>query len=216
MGEWWTYSLSDFLMFSPRTYRWLFELMNAQAWPAQPVLLAAGLAAAIAAARSRAQAALPVLLALAWALVAGVFFVRHYATINWAAPSIAIAFALQAAGLAVLALRPRTAPGRGALALIAFGLLLQPLVGLLLGRPLAQAEVFGLAPDPTATVTLGLLAATRERWTAVLWIVPLLWCVAGALTLWTMGDRDALLMPAVAAAALVLRLRPRRPPAPSP
>ena len=35
MPEWWTYSLSDFLMFSPRTYYRLFELHNAAIWPAQ-------------------------------------------------------------------------------------------------------------------------------------------------------------------------------------
>ena len=31
MSEWWTYRLSDFLMFSPRTYHRLFELHNAEA-----------------------------------------------------------------------------------------------------------------------------------------------------------------------------------------
>ena len=43
MSEWWTYSLSDFLLFSPRTYRRLFELYNAQVWPAH--LVAVGLGA---------------------------------------------------------------------------------------------------------------------------------------------------------------------------
>ena len=28
MSEWWTYTLSDFLLFSPRTYHRLFELHN--------------------------------------------------------------------------------------------------------------------------------------------------------------------------------------------
>jgi hypothetical protein len=28
MSEWWTYSLWDFLLFSPRTYYRLFELYN--------------------------------------------------------------------------------------------------------------------------------------------------------------------------------------------
>src|SRR5262245_64197596 len=44
MPEWWTYSLSDFLMFSPRTYYRQFELLNAEVWPAQVVALALGLA----------------------------------------------------------------------------------------------------------------------------------------------------------------------------
>ena len=44
MSEWWTYSLSDFLLFSPRTYYRLFELYNLAIWPAQILALALGLA----------------------------------------------------------------------------------------------------------------------------------------------------------------------------
>ena len=44
MSEWWTYSLTNFLLFSPRTYYRLFELYNAQVWPLQIVTLALGLA----------------------------------------------------------------------------------------------------------------------------------------------------------------------------
>ena len=43
MSEWWTYRLSDFLMFSPRTYWRLIENYNQAIWPAQVVALAAGL-----------------------------------------------------------------------------------------------------------------------------------------------------------------------------
>ncbi len=35
MSEWWTYTLSDFLLFSARTYYRLFELYNRDVWPAQ-------------------------------------------------------------------------------------------------------------------------------------------------------------------------------------
>ena len=44
MSEWWTYTLSDFLLFSPRTYYRLFEIYNAAIWPAQIVALGLGLA----------------------------------------------------------------------------------------------------------------------------------------------------------------------------
>ena len=44
MSEWWTYRLSDFLMFAPRTYYRLFELTNAEVWPLQFVAIIAGLA----------------------------------------------------------------------------------------------------------------------------------------------------------------------------
>ncbi len=44
MGEWLTYSLSDFLLFSPRTYYRLFELYNRAIWPGQLIALGLGLA----------------------------------------------------------------------------------------------------------------------------------------------------------------------------
>ena len=43
MSEWWTYSLSSFLLFSARTYYRLFELYNLDVWPLQIVTLALGL-----------------------------------------------------------------------------------------------------------------------------------------------------------------------------
>ena len=57
-SEWWTYSLRDFLLFSPRTYYRLFELYNAAIWPAQIVALGLGLAvlALLRRAGSRARA----------------------------------------------------------------------------------------------------------------------------------------------------------------
>ena len=42
MSEWWTYRLSDFLLFSPRTWHRLFELYHAWLWPAQPLVLLLG------------------------------------------------------------------------------------------------------------------------------------------------------------------------------
>ena len=35
MSEWWTYTISDFLMFSPRTYYRMLERYNTAIWPGQ-------------------------------------------------------------------------------------------------------------------------------------------------------------------------------------
>lgn len=43
MSEWWTYRLSDFLMFSSRSYWRLIELTNRDAWPAHLLAILAGL-----------------------------------------------------------------------------------------------------------------------------------------------------------------------------
>jgi hypothetical protein len=42
MSEWWTYRLSDFLLFAPNTYYRLFELYNDAIWPLQLAGLALG------------------------------------------------------------------------------------------------------------------------------------------------------------------------------
>ena len=78
-------------------------------------------------------------------------------------------------------------------------MVLYPLLAPLLGRPWTQAEIFGIAPDPTAVAAIGVLLLAKGR-IAFLLVLPLLWCAITALTLWTMEAPDA----AVPASALVL------------
>ena len=209
MSEWWTYSLADFLLFSPRTYYRLFELYNEAVWPAQIAALALGLAI-LAFARMNDGRSIAVILAAAWLWAATAFHFQRYATINWAAVYFAAAFAFQALLILQTGLRRnRLAPAREGpwlarlgLALFLFALIVQPLVGVAVGRDLRQAEVFALAPDPTAIATLGaLLMAERTHWHLML--IPLLWCAFTGLTLLAMEAPDAFVTPALAALALL-------------
>jgi Family of unknown function (DUF6064) len=199
MSEWWTYRLSSFLMFSPRTYWRQIELYNLDVWPVHLAALTLGMAMLWLAASRRAGAArvLWALLALVWLWVGWAFHWRHYASINWAAQYFAAAFALQAVlFLLSLGVLPRhaqqAAVGAGLrnvgwlLALV--GVLLYPLAGLLVGRPWTQIELFGMTPEPTALGTLGLLLASRQvparALRILLAIVPTLSLMLGAATLW--------------------------------
>ena len=218
MSEWWTYRLSSFLPFSPRTYFRLHELYNAEIWPAHVVALA--LAIAIVAMVRRGGTAsgrvVPVIVSACWLWVAWAFHVRRYATINWAATYFAAAFVLQAILLLWTgALRgrrtfdPSTPLRRLGLSVLLFAVVVQPAVGLLAGRSLRQSEYFGVSPDPTVSATLAvLLMAKRGGWT--LWIIPLLWCAVSGAFQSMMRLPDALLMPfigagMVLAAALMTR-----------
>lgn len=197
MTEWWTYRLSDFLMFSPRTYWRLVELHNRALWPAHLVALAVGLGLLRLAAMRRPGASRVAAAALAavWAWVGWAFLWQRYATINWAAAWIAIAFWLQAALLLLLGAmhsavwRARTgARLRGAgWTLAVAGLLLYPLAGLAAGRPWAQAEVFGIMPEPTALASVGLVLATGQPHAAWLCVVPALSLTVGMATLWLLS-----------------------------
>ncbi len=228
MSEWWTYRLSDFLMFSPRSYRRLFELVNADVWPAQLLGLAAGVVVLVALwRRNRHAAALAwAVLALAWALVGWAFHWQRFKPINWAAAGFALGFGVQAivfAAASLLAARAARPPARdGAVRLAGLGLLLGallwPLVAIAAGRPWLQAPVFGVAPDPTVLATLGvLLLATphggsrraRLLRAAALWLLPLAWCAVGGAMAWTLDESDAALLPAAAAGAAWLHRRHR-------
>ena len=161
MSEWWTYSLSDFLLFSPRTYYRLFELYNAAIWPLQILALALG-AAILGLLLERRD-------------LAGACDRRHARGV----------LALGRLGLSLAALRhhqlgcqllrgrirgrsdadeldrdhsrparlPLGADAAGAAGrcIFLFALVVFPLIGPLAGRPWTQVEVFGVAPDPTAS-----------------------------------------------------------------
>jgi len=197
MSEWWTYTLSDFLMYAPRTYWRLVELYNRDFWPLQLPLLAGGLAALwFAAIRPPSGFRwIAAGLAAAWLWVGWAFLWQRYATINWAATYVAITFSVQALLLAGLALRSGQAaspPGkaaRGVGGLLAAAGLLYPLLGLALGRPWAQAESLGMLPEPTALLTLGLLLLGGQPASGVgrgvLFCIPLLCLLLGAATGWT-------------------------------
>jgi hypothetical protein len=75
--------------------------------------------------------------------------------------------------------------------ILAFALAGQPLLAPLQGRGWASSEVFGIAPDPTAIATLGLLLLARGRLLPVLLPIPVLWCLLSGMTLRTMGEPQA-------------------------
>ena len=209
MTEWWTYRLTSFLLFSPRTYHRLFELYNAAIWPLQLLGIAMGLAILVLLTTQRRHRDRIVagLLAMAWLWVAWAFLYDRYSQINWVAPWIAAAFVLQALLLIALGVMGRIefAPAGGkrfavATALVAMAVIGYPLLAPLFGRPWTTAEVFGIAPDPTAIATLAALAMVGGAVRGLVVAIPLLVCALGALTQRAMGEPEAFV---VAGAALV-------------
>jgi hypothetical protein len=196
LSEWWTYRPHDFLMFSPAIYWRLFESLNLAWWPVQPLLAAAALALL----HPRAMRWMPCLLALAWALSGWAFVWQRYTPIQWVAAGFAWAFFVQALLWLGLAVSPAGWPvttvplrQRAGLVLAVAALLLYPLLAPLAARPWVQAECFGLAPDPTALVSLALLltlqthSASMRWWLRLMALLPLAWCLFSAATLLVMG-----------------------------
>ncbi len=190
MQEWWTYRLSDFLLFSPDTYHRLVGSYNREIWPAQIVGLAMGLGIIMLARREdqRSGRAIAAILAAALLWVSVAFEWRQFATINWFARYVAVGLAVEAAlliwigvsgGRIVLAGagRGRRTAGYGLIVLAVLG---YPLLDLALGRGLSGVGVFGSMRDPTVVATLGvlLLANGRARW--ALLPIPILSCLLSA------------------------------------
>jgi hypothetical protein len=219
MSEWWTYTLSDFLLFSPRTYYRLFELHNAAWWPVHVIAVAGGVAIIVLARRGGPAAgrAVAAMLALAWAWVAWAFLWQRYSTINWAAPWLAAAFVVQAVLFGLFAMRSRglalaSAPAslvHTGLAVAACGVIAYPLASIALGRGIAAAEVFGMAPDPTVFATLGILVLVAPAARMALLPIPLAWCTMTGATLWTMGSPEWWLLPAAAVLSIAAAIRQR-------
>jgi hypothetical protein len=219
MVEWSRYGLEDFLLFSASTYQRLFELHNAAWWPAQLQAQALGAAVVWAAWRRpsrRAARGVWAALAAAWLMVAWAWHLQRFASVQWAAPWFAAGFAVQAAAMLAWALHPACGRGRPwpararvGLAIAGIALVAWPALPLALGRPIAQAEWFGLMPDPTVLLTLAvLLLRPAPAW---LWPLPLAWCAATGATLWPMQAPHALLAPLVAVVALATAFAARAP-----
>lgn len=186
MTEWWTYRLHDFVLFAPATWTRLFERYHAALWPAQPLVLALGALLLVCALQRRGRALALGLAAAGWLWVGAVFHAQWFAQINWAAPALGAAAALQAALLAAAAAsRGGWAPSgprrHAGLALMAVAVVAGPCLWLTGTR----AEVFGLTPDATALGTLGLLlcvTTARRTLTRCLWPVTLVMVLIGITT----------------------------------
>ena len=88
MSEWWTYRLSDFLMYTPRSFERLLESYNAWLFPGQAVALAAGAGMVWAAWRGEARTLRMALFVMgaSWLWVAWAFFGMRLANIDLAEP----------------------------------------------------------------------------------------------------------------------------------
>ncbi len=144
--------------------------------------------------------------------VAWFYFWTRYASINLAAGYFALAFAIESLLLLGMGLshgrfiivRAGRWRQRAGLGIFLFALGVYPILGLALGRNWTQAEVIGLAPDPTALATLGVLLLTGTRSFWVLAPIPILWCLISGATLWAMASPDFFIAPGLALLAVLV------------
>jgi len=203
----------------------VFARYNEAIWPAQVGAYALGLLVLWLALRggSRTDRAVPWLLAGAWAFVGVAYQLIFFAQVNPAARGFGAAFLLQAGllgwaghGRRVAFGWSRTTRAAMGLVLVAYAMLIYPLLGAASGHAYPASPVFGVTPCPTTIFTFGVLLLTQgivPRW---LLLMPVLWALVGTSAALQLGMREDLGLPVAALVAVALlegqRLGRRRPP----
>ena len=218
MSEWWTYRISSFLLFSPRTYYRLFEIYNLAIWPAQIAAIILGLAIVALAARVGVGRGRSISGALAacWLFVAIAFHALRYATINWGA--VYFAWALRARGCAADLDRRRSAAGCSS-----SGRATSPVGWDSASSSLRSWWSPWSAPCSAASGEESRSSASRPtrprsrhsefscspegsgRW--VLMVVPAVWCAVTGAFLTAMKAPDAWIAPAAAVVVVAMAVR---------
>lgn len=218
METWLSYSLQDLVLFSTEAFFRLFELNNNALWPLQIFMLVVAVMLFILAQRTDRKSAnsLAIILALLWCLVGWQFFHKLYAQINLAAIWFALLFSLEALLLLILGLRlsrrklfynrmpHSTYPGA---MLLFYAAAIHPLAGLMFDRNWQGLEIFGIAPDPTALGTLGILLMMPGVKPRILAVIPFTWCLISGLTYLAMDMPLGLITPAIALLASIASIK---------
>lgn len=203
----------------------VFRSYNTAVWPAQILLLLLGVALVLVALRLSvdwSRRLVPAGLALLWFWAGAIYHLAFFAAINSAARLFGETFLLQAVLWLVWARRtpglrfrpPDTRRRTIGAALLAYALLIYPLLNVLLGHGYPAMPTFGV-PCPTTIASFGFLAWATPRPPWYVWIIPVLWALVGTSAAFTLGVREDLGLLAAAVLALVAQLRGRAAAAPA-
>lgn len=203
------------LPFTTAEFLGVFQAYNLAVWPVQVVLVLIALVIVFLAVErpSNSDRAVSLMLACLWFWMGTVYHLGFFASINRAAYVFGAAFILQAmlfvvAGVFRSDLSFQVGRNRyswvGAV-LLAYALMLYPLLGSAWGHTYPTAPTFGL-PCPTTIFTFGILLFARSRVSGYLLVIPLIWSVIGLSAVINFGvlEDTGLLIAAVLATVLII------------
>jgi hypothetical protein len=174
----------------------VFARYNETVWPIQVILNLLALVAVVLLYRGEPSASrgISALLSFLWGWMAIAYHFMFFAAINpaaWFFGAIFVAGAFWFAWIGVVkgAMQLQIRGGvRGwaAWTLIAFALVVYPLLGYLLGHRYPAIPTFGL-PCPTTIFTLGMLLFSKAPLPRSVFVVPLLWAAVGSIAAFQLG-----------------------------
>jgi len=168
----------------------VFETYNEAIWPMQVAAYLLGGVAVVLAVRKTGHSArvIAAILALFWLFTGIGFFMLSLAPILPSAYLVGGLFVVQAGIFLAEVVRPRVSFGYGrgwfpitGLLFVAFAVVGYPLLGLLLDHRYPRSPPFGLTPCPLVVFTFGLLLLTSRRLPKRLFLIPLLFAIAGVI-----------------------------------
>jgi len=186
------------LPFTREQFFGIFVEYNADVWPVQVVAYLIGIGS-IALLRRPSRTGSRVIaggLAIMWVWTGVAYHGLYVSAINRAAYAFAALFVMQ--GVLVLCLgvsrqrlkfdaRAGSSPGLG-WALIAYAVVVYPLVGLGGGHRLRELPMFGITPCPVTLFTFGMLLLTTSPVPRWLFMIPIIWSVIGVDRLFLQGS----------------------------
>ena len=208
--------MSMTLPFTIAQFAEVFRAYNESIWPGQWILNALALVSLAAAftGRRRASQIASLVLAALWVWTGLVYHAWFFHAINPAAIVFAAAFVLQ--GLMIgwfgvvmggvrFAARRNAATAVGLL-LIAYALVVYPLISRAIGHRYPAAPTFGV-PCPTTIFTLGLFLLAAPALPRMLLVIPVAWAIVGLSAVLQLGMWEDWGLPVAAIAALAFSIR---------
>ncbi|WP_448550860.1 DUF6064 family protein [Thalassotalea montiporae] len=188
LSQLFSYSLHDFLLFSPEVYwRLVTNYLNAHQLIGADVAIATSIAVYLLV-KHRYPRLVLCFIALLWLWLGWQFYLTHYQTINHHASYLGLICFLQVALLVALAIKENYFQNKAANAkkitvgLIISTMLTMPILAVSSGLPWS-AGMAGLMPIPTVILSLFFTSQLASRWRYLLYPLPVLIAVVELLTL---------------------------------
>lgn len=206
------------LPFSVEQFLDIFAQYNDAVYPAQLVLLFAGMAAIFLALNRYRYSSnvISAILALLWLWAGIAYHILFFTKINGTALVFGVFFILQAAifvyaGIWTDHLRFRYIAGGfgvAGLLILAYSIFVYPMLGYLFGHVYPRMPTFGV-PCPTTLFTFGILFWTERRVSFYVLIIPFLWSAIALSAAANLGIVQDFALPAVAAISIGCLMRER-------